>query len=74
MGWFLQLFSYYSTNTFIVFPSSDSILTNPPTINGSDTLNSIDFKEIINLVEQGVVGELVSIDSADGDTIKIFVE
>lgn len=45
-----------------------------PSLNGSDTLNSIDFKEIINLVEQGVVGELVSIDSADGDTIKIFVE
>ena len=45
-----------------------------PSLNGSDALNSIDFKEIINLVEQGVVGELVSIDSADGDTIKIFVE
>lgn len=45
-----------------------------PSLNGSDALNSIDFKEIINLVEQGVVGELISIDSADGDTIKIFVE
>lgn len=45
-----------------------------PSLNGSDALNSIDFKEIINLVEQGVVGELVSIESADGDTIKIFVE
>ena len=45
-----------------------------PSLNGSEALNSIDFKEIINLVEQGVVGELVSIDSADGDTIKIFVE
>ena len=45
-----------------------------PSLNGSDAINSIDFKEIINLVEQGVVGELVSIDSADGDTIKIFVE
>lgn len=45
-----------------------------PSLNGSDAINSIDFKEIINLVEQGVVGELVSIESADGDTIKIFVE
>lgn len=45
-----------------------------PSLNGSDALNSIDFKEIINLVEQGVVGELVSMNSADGDTIKIFVE
>ena len=47
---------------------------NPPTINGSDTLNSIDFKEIINLIEQGVVGELVNIESEDGNTIKVFVE
>ena len=47
---------------------------NPPAINGSDTLNSIDFKEIINLIEQGVVGEVVNIESDDGSIIKIFVE
>lgn len=47
---------------------------NPPTINGSDTLNSIDFKEIINLIEQGVVGEVVNIESDDGSIIKVFVE
>ena len=47
---------------------------NPPTINGSDTLNSIDFKEIINLIEQGVVGEIVNIESDDGSIIKVFVE
>ena len=47
---------------------------NIPSINGSTTLNSIDFKEIIKLIEQGVVGELVNIESEDGDTIKVFVE
>ena len=47
---------------------------NVPSINGSTTLNSIDFKEIIKLIEQGVVGELVNIESEDGNTIKIFVE
>ena len=47
---------------------------NIPSINGSTTLNSIDFKEIIKLIEQGVVGELVNIESEDGNTIKVFVE
>ena len=47
---------------------------NVPSINGSTTLNSIDFKEIIKLIEQGVVGELVNIESENGDTIKVFVE
>ena len=45
-----------------------------PSFNDSDVLNSIDFKEIIKLVEQGVVGELVNIESADGDTVIIVVE
>ena len=45
-----------------------------PSINGSTTLNSIDFKEIIRLIEQGVVGELVNIESENGDTLKVFVE
>ena len=47
---------------------------NVPSINGSTTLNSIDFKEIIKLIEQGVIGELVNIESEDGNTIKVFVE
>ena len=47
---------------------------NVPSINGSTTLNSIDFKEIIKLIEQGVVGELVNIESEDGNTVKVFVE
>ena len=41
---------------------------------GKVNLNNIDFKKIFELVEQGVIGELVSIDSADGDHVTITVE
>ena len=34
----------------------------------------IDINQLIALVEQGIVGELVDIESADGDTVKITVE
>ena len=33
----------------------------------------IDFNQLIKLVEEGVVGELVDIQSGDGDTVKIFI-
>lgn len=50
--------------------------TNSSTFNiqGKDLSSMVDFKQIINLIEQGVVGELVNIESSDGDIIKIFVE
>ena len=44
-----------------------------PTINGKD-LNQIDFEKIFVLVEQGVIGELISFDSSDGDKVRIAVE
>ena len=34
----------------------------------------IDINQLISLVEQGVVGELVDIESGDGDIVKITVE
>ena len=45
-----------------------------PEINGQDYLNQIDLKQIIALVEQGVIGEIVTVDSEDGDHIAIVVE
>ena len=45
-----------------------------PQVSGKVNLNNIDFKKIFELVEQGVIGELVSIDSADGDRVTITVE
>ncbi|MDE5546706.1 MAG: helix-turn-helix domain-containing protein [Anaeroplasmataceae bacterium] len=45
-----------------------------PSINGKDILSQIDFEKIFALVEQGVIGELISVDSADGDKIRVTVE
>ncbi len=41
---------------------------------GSGALKSIDLGRILELVNQGVVGNLVEVDSADGDKVRIFVE
>ena len=43
-------------------------------INGSKALENIDFKQIMDLVEQGVIGEVVSIESKDGETVRVVVE
>ena len=45
-----------------------------PQVSGKVNLNNIDLKKIFELVEQGVIGALVSIDSADGDHVTITVE
>lgn len=39
-----------------------------------DVKVDIDINQLIALVEQGVVGELVDIESTDGDSVKIIVE
>ena len=43
-------------------------------VSSNSKLNEIDFTQIISLVEQGVVGKLVEIESKDGDTVVISVE
>ena len=45
-----------------------------PQVNGKEALQGIDFEQIMKLVDQGLVGKLIEIDSADGDHIEIFVE
>ena len=45
-----------------------------PQINGTDALKGVDLKKVLELVRQGLVGDLVEVDSADGDMIRIFVE
>ncbi|MFA5236061.1 MAG: helix-turn-helix transcriptional regulator [Bacilli bacterium] len=44
-----------------------------PQINGNEALKNVDFKQIMALIEQGVIGKLVEIDSSDGDHIEILV-
>ena len=43
-------------------------------IGNSKTFDSIDFEEIMRLVSLGVMGKLVEIEGADGDTVEIWVE
>lgn len=45
-----------------------------PQINGSNVLKGVDLKKVLELVHQGLVGNLVEVDDADGDVIRIFVE
>ena len=45
-----------------------------PNINGKDSLKNIDFNQIFMLIDAGVMGKLVEVESADGDTISITVE
>ena len=42
--------------------------------NESEALKDIDFKKIFELVKQGVIGELVNIESKDGSRVIIKVE
>ena len=45
-----------------------------PQITGSNALDQVDIKAILELVRQGVVGELVSVETSDGTQVHIFVE
>lgn len=44
-----------------------------PQISGNDALKSVDLNKIMDLVAQGVVGNIIDIES-EGNTIKIYVE
>ena len=54
--------------TLVASDSSSVILTG--VFNGKD----IDLKQILNLAHSGVLGNLFEVESADGDTVRIFVE
>lgn len=45
-----------------------------PQIAHNEHLKNIDFEEIISMVESGVIGKLVEIESADGEIVNIVVE
>ena len=45
-----------------------------PQINGNDALKGIDLGKVMELVRQGFVGNLVEVDSAGGDKVRVFVE
>ena len=45
-----------------------------PNINGKNMLKNIDFNQVLMMIEAGVIGKLVEVESADGDTVSITVE
>lgn len=45
-----------------------------PQINGNEALKGIDLKKVLEMVRMGCVGNLVEVDSSDGDKVRIFVE
>ena len=53
-----------------IFLNNDSVKL----FSGNKALENIDFNQIYTLVEQDIIGELVSVDSADGEHVRITVE
>ena len=45
-----------------------------PQVSENPALANLDFEKIFELVEQGVIGRLVEVDSANGDHVEIVVE
>ena len=44
------------------------------TVGGSAAAKGVDFDKIVGLVEQGVIGKLVEVETSDGDTVEVVVE
>ena len=42
--------------------------------NVADAMSSIDWKQVYSLVEQGLLGEIVTVESKDGDHVRVVVE
>ncbi len=45
-----------------------------PQIQGKYILSNIDFKQLFDLVERGVIGKIVEVQSKDGDFVEVWVE
>ena len=45
-----------------------------PQISGNDALKNIDLAQVMELVRHGAMGNLIDVESADGDIVRIFVE
>ena len=41
---------------------------------GNEALKTIDLNKIMDMIRQGAIGNLIEVESADGDSVKIFVE
>ena len=45
-----------------------------PQVSGNDALKDIDWAQVMELVRHGAMGNLIEMESADGDIVRIFVE
>jgi len=43
-------------------------------VSGMENLKNVDLNKILELAEKGLIGKLVEVESADGDTVEIVVE
>ena len=43
-------------------------------VNGMENLKNVDLSKVLEMVEHGLIGKLVEVESADGDTVEIVVE
>lgn len=43
-------------------------------VSGMENLKNVDLSKILELAEKGLIGKLVEVESADGDTVEIVVE
>ena len=45
-----------------------------PQVSGNEALKNLDFTKLVEMVERGVIGKLVEIESANGDIVEVVVE
>ena len=45
-----------------------------PQLSGNEALKGIDWAQVIELVHHGAIGNLVEVESSDGDIVRVFVE
>ena len=43
-------------------------------VSGNSALKNIDLEQIVNLVHYGVMGNLMEVESGEGDIVRVFVE
>lgn len=45
-----------------------------PQVSGNESMRNIDLRKILEMVRHGAIGNLVEVESSDGETVRIFVE
>ncbi len=45
-----------------------------PQVNGNAALQNVDLKQVLNMVEKGVMGNIMEVEASDGTTVYVYVE